>query len=140
MLVKVLAESAGMVKSGNWFKVTLGNDYSNKSRVNGVIYLPSGDSEMIVDNGSFCILLGGKSEECEDMKCYSATRRGSSPSFVKYNMDCNNFKDFYVPEKFEGQTLEVILPREGGGRSDVKSLENMTAEELKAEIARLEAA
>lgn len=138
-MVKILAEKAGMVESGNWFKVTLGSDYSNKSKVNGVIYLPSADFAKIMDDGAFCILLGGKDEECEGMKCYTVTRKGSSPSFIKYNMDCNNFKDFYVPGKFEGRTLEVVLSSEEGERSDIKSLENMTMEELKAEIARLEA-
>lgn len=137
-MVKIQAENAGMVKSGNWFKVVLGSDFSNKRKVNGIIYLPSSDATTIIDNGGFCILLGGKDEECEGLKCYTATRKGSSPSFVKYNMDCNEFKDFYVPNEMEGQTLEVSLSEGDSGRSDVKPLESMSVEELKAEIARLE--
>lgn len=109
-MIKIYADNAGLTE--NWLKVDFGNDFSDISTVHGRMYFPLADAKEILDNGC-CVILGKKDEECEGIKCYSATRTKSSSNFVRYKLNCNNFNDFYVPKDLEGEVLEIDLSNIG---------------------------
>lgn len=101
--------------TSNWLKVDFGNDFEDKTQIRGLMYFPIDDAREIVDNGC-CVILGKKDEEeCEGMRCYTTTRnRKRNPdNFIRYKLDCNEFRDFYVPKDLEGEILEIDLSRIG---------------------------
>jgi len=106
----VYPEKAGLSKAGKWFKVTLGQNYKDKSRVNGDLYFPVADTEKIVRSPILLISLKDRKEECD----YSARKVDSSPNFAKYVLEDigNDFSTIYVPKSMEGdEVLELDMSK-----------------------------